>query len=102
MAAASRAFTKSNGNHKVLTCNIRVALPEDDAKGLGWNARREVCVQLIKDQQPDIIGFQEVLKEQSDYLQQQMPKIVCLVLMVPKWMPTQRVIMALPRTQLCG
>jgi len=66
MAAADRAFTKGNGNHKVLTCNIRVALPEDDAKGLGWNTRREVCVQLIKDQHADIIGFQEVLKEQSD------------------------------------
>ncbi|HEY1201121.1 MAG TPA: endonuclease/exonuclease/phosphatase family protein [Niastella sp.] len=74
MATASRVFIKSNGNHKVLTCNIRVALPEDDAKGLGWNTRREVCVRLIKDQQPDIIGFQEVLKEQADYLQQQMPK----------------------------
>lgn len=60
--------------HKVLTCNIRVALPEDDAIGLGWNARKEVCVQVIRRQQPDIIGFQEVLKEQADYLQQQMPK----------------------------
>jgi endonuclease/exonuclease/phosphatase family metal-dependent hydrolase len=74
IAAASQALMKGNGNHKVLTCNIRVALPEDDEKGLGWNTRREVCVQLIKDQQPDIIGFQEVLKEQAAYLQQQMPK----------------------------
>lgn len=74
MAAASEAFIKGNGSHKVLTCNIRVALPEDDSKGLGWNTRREVCVQLIKDQHPDIIGLQEVLKEQSVYLQRQMPK----------------------------
>lgn len=76
VAEASRPVIKGNGNHKVLTCNIRVALPEDDEKGLGWNTRRQVCVQLIKDQQPDIIGFQEVLKEQAAYLQQQMPKYV--------------------------
>jgi len=74
MAAAANAFMKGSASHKVLTCNIRVALPEDDAKGLGWNTRRETCVQVIKNQQPDIIGFQEVLKEQAIYLQQQMPK----------------------------
>jgi endonuclease/exonuclease/phosphatase family metal-dependent hydrolase len=72
MAAAFEVNRKNNASHKVLTCNIRVALPEDDAKGLGWNARRETCVRVIKDQQPDIIGFQEVLKEQAAYLHQQM------------------------------
>lgn len=73
MAATENEIKKNRAGHKVLTCNIRVALPEDDAKGFGWNSRREVCVRLIKDQQPDIIGFQEVLKEQAAYLQQQMP-----------------------------
>lgn len=74
MASTDNEVKKNGASHKVLTCNIRVALPEDDAKGLGWNTRRDVCVQVIKNQQPDIIGFQEVLKEQADYLQQQMPK----------------------------
>ncbi len=69
---AADAFTKESDNHKVLTCNIRVALPEDDAKGLGWNTRRATCVQVIKKQRADIIGLQEVLKEQAAYLQQQM------------------------------
>lgn len=73
MAALENISRKRTNTHKVLTCNIRVALPEDDAIGLGWNARREVCVQVIKEQQPDLIGFQEVLKEQAVYLQQQMP-----------------------------
>lgn len=74
IAAVFDASRKSSAFHKVLTCNIRVALPEDDAKGLGWNTRRETCVQVIKNQQPAIIGFQEVLKEQAAYLHQQMPK----------------------------
>lgn len=72
MAKAEEVFAQHSASHKVLTCNIRVALPEDDAKGLGWNVRRATCVQVIKKQQADIIGFQEVLKEQAAYLQQQM------------------------------
>ncbi|OQP47527.1 endonuclease [Niastella yeongjuensis] len=74
MAAVTAVTKKDSAIHKVLTCNIRVALPEDDAIGLGWNARKEVCVQVIKKQQPDLIGFQEVLKEQAAYIQQHMPQ----------------------------
>lgn len=48
----------------VLTCNIRVALDEDEANGVGWSTRKEGCLKIIKAQNPDIIGFQEVLKPQ--------------------------------------
>ncbi len=55
----------AKGNQiKVLTCNIRVDLEEDAAKGLGWKDRREACLAVIKKQKADLIGFQEVLKGQ--------------------------------------
>ncbi|WP_228384143.1 endonuclease/exonuclease/phosphatase family protein [Sphingobacteruim zhuxiongii] len=56
--------TDKNLSVRVLTCNIRVDLPEDSAKGLGWQHRREACLQVIKNQKADLIGFQEVLKNQ--------------------------------------
>lgn len=63
--------------HRVLGCNIRVALPEDDAIGRGWTARKKACIQLIKAQKPDLIGFQEVLKAQADDLKREMPDYGC-------------------------
>lgn len=53
------------GKHRVLSANIRVALPEDDAKGVGWNDRKETCIQVIRAMNPDIICLQEVLKVQD-------------------------------------
>ncbi|OYD43436.1 endonuclease/exonuclease/phosphatase family protein [Sphingobacterium cellulitidis] len=57
---------------KVLTCNIRVDLEEDAAKGLGWKDRREACLAVIKRQKADLIGFQEVLKGQFLDLKEQL------------------------------
>ena len=54
--------------HTILTCNIRVALPEDDAAGNGWKARRELCIEVIRAQKPDIVCLQEVLREQMEDL----------------------------------
>lgn len=56
----------NTGAHRVLSCNIRVALDEDEAKGLGWSSRRDICLKMIKNHKPDIICLQEVLKIQSD------------------------------------
>lgn len=52
--------------HRVLSCNIRVALAIDDAKGLGWKDRKKACLQIIKAQKPDIISLQEVFYVQAD------------------------------------
>jgi len=49
---------------KVLTCNIRVDLPDDASRGLGWGHRKDACIQILKRQRADIIGFQEVLGNQ--------------------------------------
>lgn len=64
---AGNISTKNNLVN-VLCCNIRVALDEDEKKGFGWNSRKEACIQIIKSQHPDVIGFQEVLKVQFEDL----------------------------------
>ncbi|MGN6420858.1 MAG: endonuclease/exonuclease/phosphatase family protein [Pseudobacter sp.] len=66
-AFASEAVRTSN-SHRILTANIRVALDEDEAKGVGWSVRKDICLKVIKDRKPDIVGFQEVLKVQADDL----------------------------------
>ncbi|MCG2614853.1 endonuclease/exonuclease/phosphatase family protein [Terrimonas sp. NA20] len=54
------------GSHRILSCNIRVALDEDEAKGLGWSSRKDICLKVIKNHKPDVICLQEVLKIQAD------------------------------------
>lgn len=53
---------------KVLTCNIRVDLPVDEVNGNGWKMRKKSCLQVIKSQKADVIGFQEVLANQFEDL----------------------------------
>lgn len=71
------AFSKnsgvSSGTHRVLSCNIRVPLDEDETKGVGWSVRKTVCLKIIRDKQPDIVGLQEVLKVQADDLRNYFP-----------------------------
>jgi endonuclease/exonuclease/phosphatase family metal-dependent hydrolase len=78
-AAATKktAFAKSS-THKVLSCNIRVALPEDEAKGVGWPQRKNICIEIIKKQKPDIICLQEVLKVQAEDLKKAFSKFQLL------------------------
>jgi endonuclease/exonuclease/phosphatase family metal-dependent hydrolase len=63
------------GPHRVLSCNIRVALPEDEATGNGWRARRDVCLEVIRAQKPDLICLQEVLREQMADLEAGLPAL---------------------------
>lgn len=56
----------NTSSHKILTCNIRVDLPEDQEKGLGWKDRKKICIDVIKSYKPDIICLQEVLRNQNE------------------------------------
>lgn len=58
--------TKNTTSHRVLSANIRVALEEDETKGLGWSSRKSICLNIIKNRKPDIICLQEVLKVQAE------------------------------------
>lgn len=66
ISRTTAAAPANGGSHRILSCNIRVALDEDDAKGMGWPARRKICLQIIKEKNPDIIALQEVLRVQAN------------------------------------
>jgi len=71
----------SAGQHKkeagkvitLMTYNIKFASPTFKPP---WEIRREMQVDMIRQYDPDIIGTQEGLKEQIDYLMDQLPEYV--------------------------
>lgn len=74
LAAPDASVTAKAGRHTILSCNIRVALPEDEAAGNGWRARRKLCLDVIRAQKPDLVCLQEVLREQMDDLARGLPE----------------------------
>jgi endonuclease/exonuclease/phosphatase family metal-dependent hydrolase len=62
-----------NDLHKILTCNIRVDLPDDEKLGFGWKGRKDICIDIMRKQKPDIICMQEVLRNQNEDLKKAFP-----------------------------
>jgi endonuclease/exonuclease/phosphatase family metal-dependent hydrolase len=60
---------------KLMTYNLKFASPSFKPS---WEARREWQVDMIKKYEPDIIGTQEGLKEQIDYLADHLPEYVVI------------------------
>ena len=58
---------------KMMTYNLKFASPDYKPS---WDIRREMQVELIRKYNPDIIGTQEGLKEQIDWLADQLPEYV--------------------------
>lgn len=52
---------------KIMSCNVRCISPTDVLKR-SWFYRAELVIQGIQNEQPSVIGFQEVTKWQYDYL----------------------------------
>jgi endonuclease/exonuclease/phosphatase family metal-dependent hydrolase len=59
--------------HRVLCANIRVALDEDEEKGVGWSVRKKICLAVIKKYNADLICLQEVLKIQAEDFKKHFP-----------------------------
>ncbi|UII32478.1 endonuclease/exonuclease/phosphatase family protein [Fulvivirga ulvae] len=53
---------------KVMSYNVRYDNPSDADNGNGWKQRRDNVVKLIKHYNPDLLGVQEAMKHQLDYL----------------------------------
>ena len=51
--------------HRVVSCNIRVALDADEQKGVGWSVRKKICVEVMKHQRADIFCLQETKLQQG-------------------------------------
>lgn len=60
---------------KMMTYNLKFASPDYKPS---WEVRREMQVELIRKYNPDIIGTQEGLKEQIDWLADQLPEYVVI------------------------
>ena len=60
---------------KLMTYNLKFASPTFEP---AWEVRREWQVDLIRKYDPDIIGTQEGLKEQIDYLMDKLPGYVVI------------------------
>ena len=73
LAACKKEETKNNhpnlspGQLKVMTFNIRATTTEDDAFN-NWGMRAGACRDMIIDQQPSIVGFQELVTTQWKYV----------------------------------
>lgn len=64
-------IVKEDTTWKIMTYNLKFASPTYEPT---WEIRREWQVDMIKKYDPDIIGTQEGLKEQIDYLMDQLPE----------------------------
>ena len=58
---------------KLMTYNLKFASPTFEPS---WEVRREMQVELIRKYSPDILGTQEGLKEQIDYLADHLPEYI--------------------------
>jgi endonuclease/exonuclease/phosphatase family metal-dependent hydrolase len=74
VTAQSKEQEKPEGEIiKLMTYNLKFASPTYQPS---WEVRREMQVDMIRKYNPDIIGTQEGLKEQIDYLAEKLPEYV--------------------------
>lgn len=57
---------------KIVTFNLRMENPDDGVHR--FSARRETIVKRIREESPDILGFQEALPEMYEFLREKLPE----------------------------
>jgi len=73
-AGRAESAAAEPGALRLLSANLRVPLPEDDASGHGWAARRDLCVEILRSRRPAVICLQEMLREPLDDLLRALPE----------------------------
>jgi endonuclease/exonuclease/phosphatase family metal-dependent hydrolase len=70
LASSMASATALPGTHdlRVMTFNVRYGTADDGINA--WPKRRDLMVRVIRKEHPDIMGTQELLSPQGDYLQQ--------------------------------
>jgi endonuclease/exonuclease/phosphatase family metal-dependent hydrolase len=82
--AANVAPAKAGGDsHKILSCNVRVDLAQDNEAGDGWQHRKELCADVIRAQKADLVGLQETELGHLQDLKQRMPEFDSFALANP-------------------
>jgi endonuclease/exonuclease/phosphatase family metal-dependent hydrolase len=59
---------------RVMTFNVRLLTPNDGANN--WDARRDLVIDMLRDEAPDVIGTQELFKRQGDDIVERLPQFV--------------------------
>lgn len=72
-AQTNQAKNPENRSIKLMTYNLKFASPTFEPS---WEVRRDMQIDMIHKYAPDIIGTQEGLKEQIDYLADHLPEYV--------------------------
>lgn len=63
---------------RVMTCNVRTSLGND---GLDhWSLRRDFCINVIRAQEADLLGFQELQRDQFEDLRTGLPEFGALAM----------------------
>jgi endonuclease/exonuclease/phosphatase family metal-dependent hydrolase len=57
---------------RVMTFNVRLPMASDGPER--WEARRDLFVETIREQHPDVFGTQELYQEQGDYVVAKLPE----------------------------
>ncbi|UGB37198.1 endonuclease/exonuclease/phosphatase family protein [Frateuria soli] len=73
LASTTAGAAPATDNHdlRVMTFNVRYGEADDGINA--WPRRRDLMVQVIRQEHPDILGTQELLRPQADYLQRHLP-----------------------------
>ncbi len=71
LALPAVAWAAAPAPLKVMSFNVRT--PADTEPGKRWPDRRDAMVKVILDAHPAVIGTQELVKEQADYLSEHLP-----------------------------
>ena len=58
---------------RVMTYNIRYSAGDVDSADNNWPARREALAQIVENESPEVVGFQEVLPDQLAWLRSRFP-----------------------------
>lgn len=71
LAAFTAALPLAAQTLRVMSFNVRTLAADDGANG--WEHRRDLMVRTIREQHPDVLGTQELFKQQGDYLVAKLP-----------------------------
>ncbi len=72
LSLASRGHARaSNAEMRLMTFNVRLATPSDGANA--WEHRKEFLCEVVADFDPHILGVQEALQAQLDFLTIELP-----------------------------
>ena len=84
LAASDAPQKPTAAAHKILSCNIRVDLPEDGKAGNGWADRKALCAEVMRAQKADLICLQECQDVHLQDLKRRLPEFDSFALANPE------------------